>query len=121
MSDDFVQVAPDGGGKRIDTVEVTTDAGLVERQRVTIDNIASQQGVWAYHAGMAGTVTCASGERVLGIAAHAAGSGGTVTINGGDAVPVPTGASIAIAPSGNLVAPVIVFTGTDSFFVEVVS
>lgn len=122
MSDDaYVQLQPDGAGKKIDVVTVTTDAGEVDRQRVTIDNIASQTGTWGYHAGVSGTVVCASGERLLGVACHATGSGATVAINGGDSVPVPPGASLAIAPLGNLVAATIVMSGTDSFFIEVVS
>lgn len=120
MADDFVQLAPDGDGKKIDTVTVTTDAGSVERQRVTIDNLADQTGTWDYHAGASGTVTCSAGEKILGIAAHASSGGATMTINGGDSVPVPIG-GIGIQPQGNITAPTIVFTGTDSYFIEFVT
>jgi hypothetical protein len=77
-------------------------------------------GNWAYAAGSAGTVIVPAFHRVIGIAAHAAtgGAGGSVQIDGGDVCPVPAGVGIEIWPKGNLFAPTIVFTGTDSFFVE---
>lgn len=77
-------------------------------------------GSWAYYAGASGTVTVSAGQRVIGIAAHAT-TAGSMTINGGASVPIPANVGLAIAPNGNLVAPTIVFTGTDSYFVEVVS
>lgn len=78
------------------------------------------QGTWSYYSGTFGTVTVASGQRVLGIGCHST-AGGSIVINAGASVPVPANVGIGIEPNGNLVAPVIVFTGTDSFFVEVVS
>lgn len=76
-------------------------------------------GSWGYHAGVSGTVNITG--RVLGVAAHAAAGGATVSINGGDTIPVPTGAGIALTPVGTLIAPTIVFTGTDSYMVETVT
>jgi hypothetical protein len=76
-------------------------------------------GTWAYHAGASGTLTLGGSERVIGIGAHATAAA-TVTINGGDSIPVPAGISVSINPTGNLVGAVIVFSGTDSYFVETV-
>lgn len=77
-------------------------------------------GTWSYYAGVSGAVSVSAGQRVIGIAAHST-SGGTVSINGGPSIPLPATISVAIAPVGNLVAPSIVFTGTDTYMVEVVS
>lgn len=41
MGDDFVQVAPDSTGKKIDNTTVTTGVGTVERQRVSIGDAAA--------------------------------------------------------------------------------
>lgn len=38
---DFVQVAPDGAGKKVDTTAETDSAGAVERQRVSVAGIGS--------------------------------------------------------------------------------
>lgn len=78
------------------------------------------QGNWSYYSGTFGTVTVSSGQRVIGIGCHST-NGGSIVINSGSTVPVPAGVGIGIEPNGNLVAPTIVFTGTDSYFVEVVS
>ena len=89
----------------------------------TLGNIAAdlalEIGTWKYYAGVAGTVTVGAGERVIGIAAHASVVG-TVTINGGPTITIPVNVSVGIEPDGNLVAPVIVFTGTDTYIVETV-
>lgn len=76
-------------------------------------------GTWGYVAGASGTPTITGSKRVTGIAAHAT-TAGSFTINGGDSIPVPANSSIEIQPLANLVDPAIVFTGTDSFFVETV-
>lgn len=99
-------------------------AGVPETQPTT-DTLVS--GTWDYAAGASGTVALAGGKRVLQISAVALGAAGSVAINGGTAVPLPydstdkTSTSITITPRGNLVDPTIVFTGTDSYFVEYVS
>lgn len=77
------------------------------------------QGVWDYHAGADGTVNVPSPQRVIGIAAHAT-TAGSFTINAGDSVPVPANSSIEVNPNGNLVAPTVIFTGTDSYFIETI-
>lgn len=94
----------------------TADYGLVTR---TV-GLPNQAGTWSYYAGASGTVNVSSSERVLGIATHAL-TAGSFTIDGGDSIPVPANTGIAIQPLGNLVGPTIVFSGTDSYFVEVVS
>lgn len=82
-------------------------------------DIEKNYGTWSYYAGVTGTVVVTAGQRVVGISAYSA-LGGTVVINGGASVPLPIGVAIAIEPNGNLVAPTIVFTGTSTYFVEVV-
>jgi hypothetical protein len=82
--------------------------------------IPNQAGTWAYYAGTSGTVNVTAGQRVLGIAAHAT-TAGSMTINGGASVPIPAGTGIQFSPVGNLVAPTLVLTGTDSYVIEVVS
>lgn len=77
-------------------------------------------GAWSYYAGTSGSVVVSAGARVLGIAAHST-TGGSFTINGANTVTIPANVSINIEPLGNLIAPTIVFTGTDTYFVEVVS
>lgn len=89
-------------------------------QAVTEANLDKNFGTWSYYAGVSGTVTVAGGQRVLGIGTHAS-SAGSFTINGGNSIPVPAGVAVNINPLANVVAPTIVFTGTDSYFVEVVS
>ena len=44
-NDGFVQVAPDSTGKKLDTSEVTTSQGVVERERVVIADDANAQAV----------------------------------------------------------------------------
>lgn len=77
-------------------------------------------GTWAYYAGINGTVTVTAGQRVVGISAYSA-LGGTITINGGATITLPIGVAVSIEPNANLVAPTIIFTGTSTYFVEVVS
>ena len=81
----------------------------------------NRNGTWGYYAGVSGTAQLAAGERVLGIAAHSSGSGATVSISGGANIPVPTGVGLCLNPEGTLQGARIIFTGTDSYFVEVVS
>jgi hypothetical protein len=79
---------------------------------------AQQDGAWGYAGGSSGTVTLTGSKRVLAITAVCGGTPGTITINGGDSIPVPTNVGLQIGPKGNLVDPTIVFSSTDSYFVE---
>lgn len=81
---------------------------------------SNQTGTWGYDSGVSGTATIGAGKRVIGIAAHAT-TAGSFTINGGPSIPVPAASSVEIQPLGNVTNPTIVFTGTDSYFVEFVS
>lgn len=83
-------------------------------------DVAKNYGTWAYYSGINGTVVVTAGQRVVGIAAYAA-LGGTITINGGATITIPIGVSINIEPKGNLTAPTIAFSGTSTYFIEVVS
>lgn len=88
--------------------------------------VFQESGTWGYASGASGTVTLTGSKRVLQITAIALETAGSITIDGGDSIPLPYGAtdkvssSISIEPKGNLTDPVIVFTGTDSYFVEYV-
>lgn len=83
---------------------------------------AKEFGAWSYYAGAAGTVTPAVGERIVGIIAHATGAG-SMTIFGGVSIPIPANVGLEFEPKGNLVGDgtkTIVFTGTDTYTVEVI-
>jgi hypothetical protein len=107
-----------------------TDVSSLVKEATFTGRVPDEVGTWAYYAGTAGPVTVGTklgvGERVIGIAAAVSAAGATVTIDGGDTIPIPFPSSgepvvgIELAPRGNLVDPVIVFAGTDSFMVEVV-
>lgn len=87
-------------------------------QTIEVSNFPTREtGTWAYYAGTSGSV--AVNGRVLGITASSA-AGGTMTIDGGATITIPASGSIAFAPQGNLASPTVVFTGTDSYVVEVV-
>src|SRR5579863_9998328 len=94
--------------------------GSAVTQPVSENNVDKNFGTWSYYAGTSGTVTVSAGQRVIGIGCHST-SGGSFTINSGSSIPVPANVGISIEPLGNLTAPTIVFTSTDSYFVEVVS
>jgi hypothetical protein len=87
---------------------------------VTETNVDKSFGTWAYYADTSGTVVVSAGQRVLGITAHST-VGGTMTINGGATIQIPATVGFSVQPLGNLVAPTLVFTNTDAYFVEVVS
>jgi hypothetical protein len=80
-------------------------------------------GLWAYAAGAAGTVTLPAGALILQVKAHSSSGTGTVSILGGTNIPV--GGDwlniqflhdlVQTSTNGSLA---IVFTGTDSYFVE---
>lgn len=99
----------------VDVSSLATEATLG-----TIDGkIPDESGSWAYSAGSAGTATFTG--RVIGIAAHAT-TAGSAQINGGDWIPVPANAQFDLTPKANLAGPgTVVFTGTDSYFVETVT
>ena len=100
--------------------QVVTGTFFQTTQPVSETNVDRNFGTWGYYAGINGSVTVTSGQRVLGIGTHTT-TAGSFTINGGSSIPVPAGVSVNIQPLANLVAPTIVFTGTDSYFIEVVS
>lgn len=86
---------------------------------VSNDNLNKSYGTWAYYSGAAGTVVVTAGQRVLSISCHAT-TVGSVTINGGTAIPIPANVGFSISMTGILTAPTVVFTGTDSYFIETV-
>lgn len=88
--------------------------------KVVDTNSSRLVGTWAYYAGTSGTVTVSGGQRVIGISCHATNVA-TMTINAGATITIPPNCGFSSSPGGNLVAPTIVFTGTDAYFVEVVS
>jgi len=81
------------------------------------DRLPILTGTWDYHAGVSGTVVLTAGQRLLAVAAHAT-SAGSLTINGGDSVPIPANTGWGLdSIFAQTTAPVLVFTGTDSFTV----
>lgn len=94
-------------------IDNTTD-GLVYRQRVSF---RGEFGTWAYSAGDSGTVNVPADALLLSVMAHTT-VGGTVSIDGGDDIPVPVNNGFFFVPGADVIAPEIVFTSTDSFFVE---
>lgn len=78
-----------------------------------------QFGVWAYRAGTSGVIQIGAGKRVVGITAYSS-AGGSITINSGDSIPIAAGATVSIAPRGNVVAPSINFDTTASYLVDTV-
>jgi len=105
----------DGGGEGSTTVTQGTTPWVVSEE-----NVDKNFGAWAYYSGISGTVVVGGSQRVIGIGAYSL-SGGSLTIAGGSIIPIPAGVDININPLANLMGPTIVFTGTDSYFVEVVS
>lgn len=100
----------------------TQDVNIVSPNPLPVSeaNLDKNYGTWAYYSGINGTVIVTAGQRVVGISAYSA-LGGTITINGGATITLPIGVAVSISPNGNLVAPTIIFTGTSTYFVEVVS
>lgn len=103
----------------IPIVPVTSPVPVTLEGTLLATDIEKNYGTWSYYAGINGTVTVGAGLRVVGISAYAA-LGGTITINGGQTITLPIGVAVSISPKGNVVAPTIVFTGTSTYFVEVV-
>lgn len=100
----------------------TQDVNIVSPNPLPTEdiNIEKSFGTWAYYSGLVGTVVVGAGQRVVGISAYSS-TGGSLTINGGSTVTLPAGVAVSIEPNGNLTAPTIIFTGTSTYFVEVVS
>lgn len=82
-----------------------------------------------YKAGANGTVTLPKGAILLQVVAHASAGGATMSIFGGDAMPVINGAPPTVIPflnenwqardnAASAGSQDVVFTGTDSYFVE---
>ena len=89
-------------------------------QPVSESNVDKNFGTWAYYAGTSGSVTVSGGQRVTAITCHCT-TAGSLTIAGGATITVPANTTFFDNPLGNLTAPTIVFTGTDAYFIEVVS
>lgn len=98
-------------------IMVGADGGLWVNVKTTPPSLIT--GTWKYYSGVSGTVVVAAGERVIGISAHCTVAG-SVTINGGSPITIPSNVSLGIEPNGNLTAPTIVFSGTDTYIIEVV-
>lgn len=89
-----------------------TGAGIDEYVR---DALSPYRGTSTPQAGESGTVSVASGHRIVSITCYSA-LGGSVAI-GSVTVPLPPGGSFSDGYSG-LVGPLdVVFTGTDLFYV----
>jgi hypothetical protein len=110
--------APEGNRPHPIAVEGSTAPDAISV--ATKDALSTQQlGAWSYYAGASGTVNVAANQRVIGILTHST-NGGSFTVAGGPSIPVPANVTIDINPLGNLTGPTIVFTGTDTYLVEVV-
>lgn len=108
--------AKDGAGNQ-QAIRANVDG----TQIVTISgSVAQEYGTWGYSAGISGSVSLVGAKRILAITAHCT-TAGTVTINGGTPIPVAALSALSIEPKGNLVDPSIIFTTTDSYFVEYVT
>lgn len=86
------------------------------------------QGKFRYFAGASGTVTIPAGATVKQIVAHST-AGGSITIFAGASFPVIAGTGVALrmvhdncvsAETETTGSQAIVFTGTDSYYVETI-
>lgn len=81
-------------------------------------------GTWVQAAGASGTVTLPAGATLLQVVAVDTGGGGSVAIFGGTAIPITAAVPLNLRFNHTLAVagatPTIVFTGTDSYFVEYV-
>ena len=104
------------------TITMYFDSGMsFSAQQVSSDLFPETfDKAYAYLTGVSGTAAVPAGGLVVGMAAHASNPGATVTINGGPAIPVPMNVGLSSSPSGRLVAPTYVFSGTDAYLVEFV-
>lgn len=118
----------DGGGSL--TVDATslplpTGASTAANQTSIINalsNLPDYTGTWSYTSGTSGSPIISGGKRIIGIAAHAPNSASaSMVINGGSTITIPAGSWLNWEPLAQLTDPVVSFTGTDSFIVEMVS
>lgn len=101
MSDGYIQLQADGTGKMVDTSEVTTGVGLVERQRITLgdasqpDRLATVTAGGALLVDASGSTTPVSGTVSIS---------GTVTVDGsGHTQPVSGTVTVNALPAGTAV------------------
>jgi len=104
---------------KVSSTGVLSVDGSATTQPVSNTLLSNLTGTWSYYSGVSGTVNVTTSQRVTGISAHST-AGGTMTINGGSTITIPANCAISISPNGNLVAPTIVFTTTDAYFIEAV-
>lgn len=76
-------------------------------------------GVWDSVAGVSGTETLTGSKRIVGVMAHFT-TAGTVQINA-TTVPCPAGLTFNWNPNAQVTDPTLIFTGSDSYFVEYVT
>lgn len=109
-----------GGGTFVDVKANPSGALTVDASGSSV-SISGQTGTWGYVAGVSGTPTLPANSKVLKISCTASSStAGSLTINGGSSIPVPVSKQQIFEPKGNLVSPTVVFTTTDSYFIEYV-
>jgi hypothetical protein len=104
-------------GTNLVAMKVAADGTVAAADAAMAAKTPDLSGTWGYAAGTAATEALIGSKRVIGIAAHAT-TAGSFTINGGASIPVPANSSIEIQPIANLVDPTVIFTGTDSYFIE---
>lgn len=102
------------------TVPLPAGAATEATLSALATDVEKNYGTWSYASGITGTVAVPALTRVVGISAYSA-LGGSFTINGGATITLPVGVAVSISPNGNLVAPTIVFSGTSTYFVEMVA
>lgn len=105
--------------------EETLSSILTQLQGLTVstqlDN--SLVGQWSYLSGTSGTIEVPEGYRVVGLVCHVPTSGDGALVMGdtGSTIPLPAGTQFSVSPNGQIAGPFeITFTGTDSYFVELV-
>jgi len=127
------EVETSAGTVHIEAIGIVDSSNTAARATVIASNASANAygltvrpatpdiGTWAYVAGGSGTATVPAGGRVLTISAITdAGIDGSVEIDGGDTIPLNS-AGINLNPKGNLVAPTVVFSSTNSYFIEYVT
>ena len=101
---------------------VALDAPTLAALESVNATITNESGTWGYRSGITGTPSIPAGARVLSISAIApADTPASFTVDGGNAITIPGYQNFSLSPKGNLIAPVLVFTGTESYVVEFVT